>query len=119
MPLIGYKIQFAPLVKFGKKRQTIRAMRKRPFKVGDRLYHYTGLRTKNCRKLLESDCKEVQQIIIDKKGDVYIDGRCLYESAKESFAYTDGFRGYEKWRQMLNFFEKNHGLPFEGQIIKW
>jgi hypothetical protein len=120
MPLLGYKSQFAALVESGEKRQTIRAMRKRPFKVGDRLYHYTGLRTKACRKLLESDCTAADDIFIDKKGNVYINGRCLYESAKESFAYADGFRhpGF-LWAQMLEFFKTVHGLPFTGQIIKW
>lgn len=122
MPLLGYKKQFAHLVELGEKRQTIRALRKRPFKVGDRLYHYTGLRTKECRKLLESDCTDVDNIFIDEKGDVYINGRCLYESAKESFAYADGFRrGFGRfcWGNMLVFFKKCHGLPFKGQLIKW
>lgn len=120
MPLLGYKKQFAPLVESGEKRQTIRAMRKRPFRTGDRLYHYEGLRTKACRKLSESDCTAAQDIVIDEKGDVYIDGRCLYESAKESFAYADGFRHPSSlWAQMLQFFKKHHGLPFRGQLVKW
>ena len=120
MPLLGYKKQFAHLVESGEKRQTIRAMRKRPFKVGDRLYHYFGLRTKQCRKLLESDCIAADDIIIYEKGDVYINGRCLYESAKESFAHADGFRSPgHLWEQMLVFFKSVHGLPFKGQLIKW
>jgi len=120
MPLLGYKKQFAPLVESGEKRHTIRAMRKRPFRVGDRLYHYAGLRTTACRKLLESDCTGADDITIDEKGDVYINGRCMYESAKESFAYADGFRppGY-LWEQMFNFFKIVHGLPFRGQLVKW
>ena len=120
MPLLGYKKQFVPLVEFGEKRQTIRATRKRPFKVGDRLYHYFGLRTKSCRKLLESDCTAVDDILIDEKGDVYINGHELFELSKESLAYSDGFRPAGKaWRQMLNFFITVHGLPFTGQLIKW
>lgn len=120
MPLLNFKKQFATLVESGEKRQTIRAMRKRPFKIGDHLYHYEGLRTKQCRKLLESECISVDDILIDKNGDVYINGRCFYESMKESFAYADGFRppGF-LWEQMLNFFKIVHGLPFRGQLVKW
>lgn len=120
MPLLGYKKQFAPLVESGEKRQTIRAIRKRPFKVGDRLFHYEGLRTKSCRKILESRCAAADSILIHEKGDVYINGRCLCENAKESFAYADGFRhpGF-LWAQMLGFFKDVHGLPFRGQIVKW
>jgi len=120
MPLLGYKKQFAPLVESGEKRQTIRAIRKRPFKVGDRLFHYEGLRTKSCRKLLENNCDAADDILIDVNGNVYINGRCLYESAKESFAYNDGFRRPGcRWAQMLDFFKTVHGLPFRGQIIMW
>ncbi len=120
MPLLGYQKEFAALVEFFIKRQTVRATRKRPFKAGDRLYHYSGLRTKQCRKLLETDCISVADILIDKKGDVYIDGRCMFESMKESFAFADGFRPLgEAWARMLEFVKMNHGLPFKGQLIKW
>ena len=47
MPILNYKKQFAPLVE-----------------SGDRLYHYTGLRTKACRKLLESTCLFADRIDI-------------------------------------------------------
>jgi hypothetical protein len=43
----------------GLKRQTIRAIRKYPFKVGDKLYLYTGCRTKKVRKLGEATAVEV------------------------------------------------------------
>ena len=120
MPLLGYKNQFASLVKSLEKRQTIRAKRKRPFKAGDRLFHYVGLRTKTCRKLLESDCVSTKDIMINEKGDVFIDGRRMSEGDKESFAHADGFRDQgSSWEQMFIFFRKVHGLPFEGQLIKW
>ena len=121
MPLLGYKKQFVPLVESWEKRQTIRAIRKRPFKVGDRLYHYFGLRTKSCRKLLESDCTAADDILIDEKGDVYINGEMLlFTMSKESLAYADGFRPAGKaWGQMLHFFKTVHGLPFTGQLVKW
>lgn len=112
MPLLNYKKQFAPLVESGKKRQTIRAMRKRPFKVGDRLYHYTGLRTKQCRKLLESVCKEVNEITIYENW-IDIPGKVVFPVP---FARADGFRC---WEDMLDFFKTVHGLPFRGQVVKW
>ena len=68
MPALNYQAQFAPKVESGEKLQTIRARRKRPFKRGDRLYHYTGMRTKSCRKLGESTCVIAMDIVIGKKG---------------------------------------------------
>jgi hypothetical protein len=120
MPLLNYRKEFAPLVESGEKRQTIRALRKRPIIKGDRLFHYTGLRTKACRKLLESDCTAADAITIDETGNVRINATLLYESVKESLAFDDGFRrpGHE-WEDMLAFFEQKHGLPFTGQLIRW
>jgi hypothetical protein len=43
MPIIGFKQEFVPDIKSGKKKkQTIRPVGKRKFKVGQRLYMYTG-----------------------------------------------------------------------------
>ena len=115
MPLLNYKKQFAPLVESGEKRQTIRAMRKRPFNPGDRLYHYTGLRTRSCRKLLESDCISADKIDIIPHGTVFIND-LRRTGSMEEFAAADGF---DTWEDMLEFFERTHGLPFTGQLIMW
>ena len=68
MVLYGFKNQFAPLVANGSKVHTIRDYRKddRHAKPGDRLQLYTGLRTKQCKKLLDPDpvCWDVFDINI-------------------------------------------------------
>lgn len=64
MPIINFT-KFIEKVESGEKRQTIRAVRKRPIKVGDKLYLYSGLRTKEARNLLSllgsPDCLVVYQ----------------------------------------------------------
>lgn len=121
MPLLGFKKEFVEQVVSGKKRQTIRAMRKRSFQEGDILYMYTGLRTKHCKKLFERKCLSVMNIRMYKNGDVsfFISGNLdtvLSIKEKESLAKRDGFKSFDK---MYQFFEKNHGFPFCGQIIGW
>jgi len=64
MPALNFKKQFIEKILSGEKKQTIRAMRKRPFKVGDRLYLYTWMRTRWCRKLGEAVCTKVEHIKI-------------------------------------------------------
>lgn len=49
-PLLGFTKLKEKLLD-GSKTQTIRKPRKRPIKVGDKLYVYWKLRTKECRKL--------------------------------------------------------------------
>jgi len=46
MPALNFKKQFSPSVRDGSKLQTIRMKRKHPIKVADKLFLYTGMRTK-------------------------------------------------------------------------
>ena len=103
------------------KTQTIRAFRKdgRDPNAGDKLYLYTGMRTKNCIKLGEVICKEVSEIEISDqmiflKTDL-IQGPLLTWQAR-ALAQADGFDDLE---DMQNWFKQTHDLPFKGKLIKW
>ena len=115
MVAFNFKAEFAEAVECGQKRQTIRLVRLsgNPRK-GCALQFYTGMRTKACRKLLEATCKSVEVIVIHPSGDVFIDGRKL--AAVGCFARRDGFKGKDDF---LAFFQKQYGLPFTGQLIRW
>jgi len=117
MPAFNFKKQFADDVERGKKRQTIRAKRRdgRNPHVGDKLYFYTGMRTKSCRKLGEATCIAVDQITIDEHG-INLNGKwlCIYDQAVTACA--DGFcSSYD----LKAFLRKEHGLPFEGLLYRW
>lgn len=122
MPALNFQKQFALKVESGEKRQTIRAYRVngRDPKKGDTLYHYTGMRTKACKKLLESVCKDTRDIIIFKDS-VYMGPLCdntcqkLSDYDKNKMAMADGFETYKDFQ---DFFAKR-GLPFYGLLIKW
>ena len=117
MPLLGFKKQFAPLVESGAKRQTIRAKRKdgRNPHPGDTLYLYTGLRTKQCRKLGTAICQRVREVVITGTFPI-MSGRHLGAAEANILAVNDGFPGY---KEMEQYFEKEHGLPFWGLLIEW
>ncbi len=124
MPALNFQQQFAPLVESGEKRQTVRAYRKdgRNPKVGDRLYLYTGLRTKQCRKLGEAIAKSVEVIGIDEpmfcedESPIEIVPLVLLPREAHDLAIRDGFSDLD---EMLSFFDKTHGLPFKGLLIRW
>lgn len=123
MPLLGFQKQFAALVESGEKRQTIRAYRKdgRDPKVGQTLYLYTGLRTKQCRKLGEAQCLLANGISIGSNGGMIwyppnIKGVHMGDVKRRRIARLDGFGSYV---EMIEWFDKTHGLPFEGQLIRW
>ena len=118
MALIGFRRQFAPDVENGTKRQTIRAKRKRPILQGETLHLYVGLRTKSARKLLDAVCTEECAIHISDDHDVCVGCRYLTEPEKDALANADGFTGPSAFVSMMDFFEKIHGLPFWGQLIK-
>ena len=114
MPALNFQKRFAADVESGKKCQTIRAARKRPFKVGDRLFLYIGMRTKGCRKLKEAVCTGAKPVLLDR-GLFVVDGEKCND--RQAAAEADGFDDYD---HMCVWFEGNHGpLPFEGVLIEW
>lgn len=121
MPLINFKKEFVEKVLSSEKRQTIRKNRKRDFKVGDTLYLYTGVRTKNSTFLFEAICSDALPIEINENAIIIqmddLTSRCI--STKHDlnvFAKQDGF---DSFLTMLNFFNNEYGLPFHGILIKW
>jgi len=113
---------YATRLKIKPKTTTIRATRKRPFKKGDKLFLFSGLRTKYCHKLGEVICLKVEDIEISEFEipDFRIcimfklDGCMQSVSQIDNIAVGDGF---EKWQDMITWFRKNHGFPFTGQRI--
>lgn len=74
MPALNFQKQFADKIKNGEKLQTIRALRKRPFVIGDVLYLYTGMRTKNCVKLGKTYCIDIAYVEIINDQVIKVDG---------------------------------------------
>ena len=116
MPALNFKREFAPLVEAGTKTQTVRQKRKRPIKRGDRLYLYTGMRTKRCRKLREAECWGVFPISIYPSGETFVNHRQLLGAELCEFFKRDGF---ETHVADINWFRDTHGLPFHGDLIVW
>ena len=113
--VVNFSPKFAPLVESSAKRQTIRKLRKRPIKPGDTLRLYTGMRTKACRLLGEAVCADVASVsIYDELHGLRLRG-CIVDT-REEFAAADGFASYA---EMLAWFERTHGLPFAGVVIRW
>ncbi len=110
------------------KLQTIRANRRDGevvHRVGVTEYLYTGMRTKACRKLGVATCVSATRIIItwssfrigtEKTVWARPNAGSLWDQAYgHDLARDDGFID---WDDMARWFEKNHGLRFEGQLIK-
>ncbi len=121
MTAYNFKVQFADDVCSGKKQQTIRARGKRAAPaVGSELQLYTGMRTKACRLLARALCKSVDAIRIYRSAAgfvcVDVDGKPLSDTQAHMLALADGFDGV---RSLAEFFEREHGLPFVGDLIKW
>lgn len=113
MPALNFQPRFADLVESGHKTQTIRKTLRG--KVGDTVYLYTGQRTKNCRKLGEGRIVLIQAIKIRRQG-VYFGNTLLPGKEHDELAAADGF---SSCTEMFDWFEKQHGLPFDGFLYKW
>lgn len=111
MRVILFQDRFAKLVLAGTKRQTIRkAARCKP---GDELSlrRWTGKPYRSNQEIIRVEtCKSVEPVIIRE-------GMSVEELiALDRVATADGFGDA---LAMLAWFEKTHGLPFEGEIVKW
>lgn len=118
MPSLNFKPRFAASVSQGSKPHTIRAWRKRPFRVGDNLAFFTGMRTKQCRRLRpNARCSAVSSIEVRSlEHKVVLDGKSLNRRQIEELACRDGFPGSaEFW----DFFADTHGPVLRGQLIQW
>ena len=107
----------APKILSGEKSHTIRARRKRPFRVGDRLYLKTGQRTQYCRSLGETICTQVDHIrIYADSQEVIINGKLLCQDEIEILAKNDGFESVDEFYE---YFGPRYNYDFEGQLIWW
>jgi hypothetical protein len=114
MVAYNFNPRFAPLIESGKKLQTIRDKgKKRHAQAGERLQLYTGMRTRNCRKLLQPLCLEVLPISIRLSG-VSVNGKDLDQAQTNELALADGFENFDEF---IAFFSAR--LPLDGLLIKW
>lgn len=118
--LLGFKKRFAAPILAGTKVFTIRERRKVEPKIGERLYMYTGLRTKYCEKITdEHTLKSIQLVDIqiyqeaDGSGclSIRVDGRDLELEEDLSFFYRDGF---ETTKDFVEFWLKDQKPDSEG-----
>jgi hypothetical protein len=140
MVAYSFKAMFAQQIITGLKTQTVRGHRRRHARPGEAVQLFTGMRTKQCRKLLTPDpvVYMVRHIVIETSrlaGDgiasISIDGAPLQRSQIESFAWRDGFappllkgqpgmNGRTARANMGAFWLAEHGEGrFEGVLINW
>ena len=125
MALINFSREsFIDDVISGKKRCTIRSMRKHPIEKGEMLYLYTGLRTSHARKLRETTCTRTEQLLIKTASnaseahpiDFYVNDRLLSPKSSESLARKVGFTSVP---ELYAYFSEHYTFPFHGQVIEW
>lgn len=120
MGAYNFQQRFAPFVRNGSKRHTIRGKRKHPDRPGDTVHLFTKQRSKDCELLGRSICVKVEDIFISAAQQVFVDGVELNLDEKNALAWCDGFRGGDirnAFAAMMTFWDGR--LPFHGDIIHW
>lgn len=115
---LNFKTRFAPDVKAGKKRQTIRLRGKRQAHPGDVLHLFTGMRTKQCERLGDAPCLMVVDIDIDTRAHLtYIEEKVASMSIVNEIARRDGFDGQAGF---YSFFRQQYGEGRHQMILyRW
>lgn len=131
MPAYSFQKRFVPDVESGRKTHTIRGKRKNRPKAGQKFYGYFGMRTKQCRKLIQSVITRVQDITIEelerraeyRDGEyvffdypkITVDGEVLADDEMEALARRDGFADLFAMMQ----FWPVQVRPFYGDLVHW
>lgn len=147
MPSVSFNRWFSKKIESGEKRQTIRPLSKRKkFIIGDRLYLFEGLRTKNCKRLNPPESlikfdergfpfvkiRAVDDVIIESnfnkesenyEGIVFINGVGKKDELKK-IVIQEGFNDENEaehiWiNSLFKYFYENYGKNFHGVLIKW
>ncbi|MEO1000401.1 MAG: hypothetical protein AAFW69_07335 [Pseudomonadota bacterium] len=121
MVAYNFKPRFVEMIEDGRKRQTIRAHRRRHARPGEPLQLYVGMRTAHCRKIIaDPRCIDVQDVRIwvprhAEPAAVSSGGRLAYVTPE--FARADGFTDVEDFTR---FWFDTHGPgTFSGVLIRW
>ncbi|NUQ86290.1 MAG: hypothetical protein HUU11_16415 [Anaerolineales bacterium] len=122
MPAYNFQRQFVKPILEGNKPHTIRRRRKRPTKVGDVLYMYTGLRTKKARLFAEAVCIDVVPVTIYPfRGEVWmtVNDLPIWMDGLEMrrLARRDGFESVSDFFEFFERYKKECLDDFE--IIWW
>lgn len=115
-PSLNFQAQFADKILSKRKRHSIRKPGR--FKEGDKIYFFTGLRTKNCKRLGEGIVTKIEKIEITPwLGSVIINGKELGFFQTQEFASDDGF---ETEIDFFTFFYNNYGSEkITMDLIHW
>lgn len=112
-----FKAQFAPLVKSGAKRQTIRPVPKRMPCVGNveswRMWSGKAYHSKQT-ELAQVKLMEVLPVFVGLER-IILNHIQLTPAAANDLARGDGFTDFNDLR---GWFNNQHGLPFKGILIK-
>jgi hypothetical protein len=127
MVAISFSV-FRDKVLSGEKRQTIRPMRKRPFKIGDKLELYWHMRRKDCKLLRRAVCLEEFKFTMTRNTP-YTNGRIVreYTGGGFSLSFVDASDiarqdGFEDLRKMQDWFGKQYGARLPSltfQVVRW
>jgi hypothetical protein len=120
MPQIGFKKQLAPKVLSGEKPFTLRALRKdgRDPKAGQTLYMFTGLRTKQCKRIAEKPCRFAVTVKLSWHSIMIPTIGTLNQIEElELFSKLDGFQNYLEFCQFHQITPGMKSKPM--RLIAW
>lgn len=117
MTTLNFSGRFAGLVEARTKLQSIRVDRLNRLRVGMRLQLYTGLRTKNARKLSAVDPVIVENFYVAIRPAYLTVGGTAGKPYADAFAVLDGFHDYN---DMVAWFQGTYNSEtFIGRCIRW
>lgn len=90
--MLGFKRRFLPFVWLGTKRHTIRMRRIIRPEAGDNIRAYADSRQKTMAIVGSWECTKVEDIVIERDGNIFLSGSKLDADERDLLCWRDGFR---------------------------
>lgn len=90
--MLGFKRRFLPFVWLGTKQHTIRLRRRLRPEAGDNIRAYADSRQKTMAIVGSWECTKVEEIVIERDGNIFLGDSQLGPDELDLFCWRDGFR---------------------------
>ena len=132
--LLGFKKRFVEPILIGTKVHTLRKPRKNEPKIGERLFMYTALRTKQCELITDKETlmgKQKAVVSIERYASknnagqniytlkVNVDGRALKFNELQAFIGFDGFKSLADFCEFWFVGVKENKIVEEMDLFHW
>ena len=116
MPAINFRRQCVPMIESGEKIMEICPPGAYMIEPGDSIQLFTGMYTHAWTLIMNTVCVENSKFYIFTDHMITINGHLLKQKETSVLASS---AGYSSEKALIDYIAVAHGIPFQGELIRW